>query len=149
MRENVNNTTVKKPLSADLLIEFKFVVLRALQRTVTKFASQTIERIIKMKPTLVADEMFPEGANFMDLDEPGAGSGLLMDLAANEKDVHADFYNNLRPERPCGFLDPNFEMYEGAEVIGNRVHTLFQSYLECTSNDIISPPISYSPLSPH
>lgn len=72
---------------------------------------------IKMKPTLVADEMFPEGANFMELDEvqmrrnlnqihfakffifrylnlqPGSGSGLLMDLAANEKDVHADFFN--------------------------------------------------------
>lgn len=66
-----------------------------------------------MKPTLVADEMFPEGANFMELDEvriiscflmklrkfndfnsqPGSGSGLLMDLAANEKDVHADFFN--------------------------------------------------------
>lgn len=45
-----------------------------------------------MKPPLVADEMFPEGPNFMELDEPG-GSGLLMDLAANEKDVHADFFN--------------------------------------------------------
>ncbi|KAG4071812.1 hypothetical protein HA402_005973 [Bradysia odoriphaga] len=48
-----------------------------------------------MKPTLAADEMFPEGANFMDLDEPGSGSGLLMDLAANEKDVHSDFFNDF------------------------------------------------------
>lgn len=81
-----------------------------------------------MKPNLVADEMFPEGAGpFMELDEvcpskirqtsfvhsleiyrswliifrfffipnqkSGGSSGLLMDLAANEKDVHSDFYN--------------------------------------------------------
>lgn len=76
-----------------------------------------------MKPTVVADEMFPEGAGpFMELDEvwvvlknkstldvvvmyelecnwlyfilqAGGSSGLLMDLAANEKDVHADFFN--------------------------------------------------------
>lgn len=83
-----------------------------------------------MKPTLVADEMFPEGAGpFMELDEviymriqclaiqiytinaneliinkylpdnlirfeqAGGSSGLLMDLAANEKDVHSDFFN--------------------------------------------------------
>ncbi|XP_059609048.1 COP9 signalosome complex subunit 9 [Phlebotomus argentipes] len=47
-----------------------------------------------MKPTIVADEMFPEGAGpFMDLEEAGGSSGLLMDLAANEKDVHADFFN--------------------------------------------------------
>jgi len=49
-----------------------------------------------MKPTLVAvDEMFPEGANFMELDEPTGPSGLLLDLAANDKDVHADFYNDF------------------------------------------------------
>uniref|UniRef100_A0A182K219 COP9 signalosome complex subunit 9 n=1 Tax=Anopheles christyi TaxID=43041 RepID=A0A182K219_9DIPT len=47
-----------------------------------------------MKPIVVADEMFPEGPGpFMDLEEAGGSSGLLMDLAANEKDVHADFYN--------------------------------------------------------
>lgn len=77
-----------------------------------------------MKPTLVADEMFPEGANFMELDEvklelvlsvisviifdfnsqPGSGSGLLMDLAANEKDVHADFFNGKLSVK-CFFLD--------------------------------------------
>lgn len=72
-----------------------------------------------MKPTLVADEMFPEGAGpFMELDEvsemcklfffffiykklmtvvqqAGGSNGLLMDLAANEKDVHSDFYNGM------------------------------------------------------
>nr|AGM32136.1 hypothetical protein [Coptotermes formosanus] len=49
-----------------------------------------------MKPTVVADEMFPEGAGpYMDLEEAGGSSGLLMDLAANEKAVHADFFNAL------------------------------------------------------
>ncbi|XP_023234874.1 COP9 signalosome complex subunit 9 [Centruroides sculpturatus] len=50
-----------------------------------------------MKPgTVVADEMFPEGAGpYMDLDEAGGSSGLLMDLAANEKSVHADFFNDF------------------------------------------------------
>jgi len=48
-----------------------------------------------MKPTLVADEMFPEGAGpFLDFDE-AAGGCLLMDLAANEKDVHCDFFNDF------------------------------------------------------
>lgn len=77
-----------------------------------------------MKPTIAADEMFPEGAGpFSEYDEvnrltntlfihlvssnfstnmlcmflfllkAGGSSGLLMDLAANEKDVHADFFN--------------------------------------------------------
>ncbi|POI29769.1 hypothetical protein CIB84_006481, partial [Bambusicola thoracicus] len=50
-----------------------------------------------MKPAV--DEMFPEGAGpYVDLDEVGAegtggSTGLLMDLAANEKAVHADFFN--------------------------------------------------------
>jgi len=49
-----------------------------------------------MKPTLVADEMFPEGAGpYMDLEEAGGSSGLLMDLAAKEKAVHADFFNDF------------------------------------------------------
>ncbi|RLV97559.1 hypothetical protein DV515_00011634 [Chloebia gouldiae] len=52
-----------------------------------------------MKPAV--DEMFPEGAGpYVDLDEAGGSTGLLMDLAANEKAVHADFFNvtklNLR-----------------------------------------------------
>ncbi|CAG9863431.1 unnamed protein product [Phyllotreta striolata] len=39
-----------------------------------------------MKPAIVADEMFPEGAGpYMDLEEAGGSSGLLMDLTANEK----------------------------------------------------------------
>ncbi|KAL3212130.1 hypothetical protein MRX96_000773 [Rhipicephalus microplus] len=48
-----------------------------------------------MKPgVVVADEMFPEGAGpYTDLEEAGGSGGLLMDLAANEKSVHADFYN--------------------------------------------------------
>ncbi|KAJ8955633.1 hypothetical protein NQ318_001464 [Aromia moschata] len=47
-----------------------------------------------MKPAIVADEMFPEGAGpYMDLEEAGGSSGLLMDLTANEKAVHADFFN--------------------------------------------------------
>ncbi|TKS87470.1 COP9 signalosome complex subunit 9 [Collichthys lucidus] len=38
--------------------------------------------------------MFPEGAGpYVDLDEAGGSSGLLMDLAANEKAVHSDFFN--------------------------------------------------------
>uniref|UniRef100_UPI00358F648C COP9 signalosome complex subunit 9 isoform X1 n=1 Tax=Myxine glutinosa TaxID=7769 RepID=UPI00358F648C len=48
-----------------------------------------------MKPAVVVDEMFPEGAGpYVDLDEAGGSSGLLMDLAANEKAVHGDFYND-------------------------------------------------------
>uniref|UniRef100_A0A0K8RF61 COP9 signalosome complex subunit 9 n=1 Tax=Ixodes ricinus TaxID=34613 RepID=A0A0K8RF61_IXORI len=52
-----------------------------------------------MKPgVVVADEMFPEGAGpYTDLEEAGGSSGLLMDLAANEKSVHADFYNGALP----------------------------------------------------
>ncbi|CAD7089186.1 unnamed protein product [Hermetia illucens] len=48
-----------------------------------------------MKPTLVADEMFPEGAGFMDLEEAGGSTGILMDLATNEKHVHSDFFNSF------------------------------------------------------
>ena len=40
--------------------------------------------------------MFPEGTGaYMDLEEAGGSSGLLMDLAANEKAVHADFFNDF------------------------------------------------------
>eukprot|EP00058_Branchiostoma_floridae_P007636 XP_002593124.1 hypothetical protein BRAFLDRAFT_209699 [Branchiostoma floridae] len=47
-----------------------------------------------MKPAVVADEMFPEGAgSFMDLEEAGGSGGLMMELAANEKAVHSDFFN--------------------------------------------------------
>uniref|UniRef100_A0A674E5G1 COP9 signalosome complex subunit 9 n=1 Tax=Salmo trutta TaxID=8032 RepID=A0A674E5G1_SALTR len=46
-----------------------------------------------MKPGV--DEIFPEGAgSYVDLVEVFGGSTeLLMDLAANEKAVHADFFN--------------------------------------------------------
>ncbi|XP_077866868.1 COP9 signalosome complex subunit 9-like isoform X2 [Saccoglossus kowalevskii] len=47
-----------------------------------------------MKPSIVADEMFPEGGGpYVDLEEVGGSAGLLMDLAANEKAVHGDFFN--------------------------------------------------------
>ncbi|KAJ1519959.1 hypothetical protein ONE63_004193 [Megalurothrips usitatus] len=49
-----------------------------------------------MKPNVVVDEMFPEGAGpYVDIDEAGGSSGLLMDLAANEKSVHTDFFNQF------------------------------------------------------
>uniref|UniRef100_K1QNZ6 COP9 signalosome complex subunit 9 n=1 Tax=Magallana gigas TaxID=29159 RepID=K1QNZ6_MAGGI len=75
-----------------------------------------------MKPAaIVADEMFPEGAGpYMDIEEvckvfclfnckiedtqvrrgeswimAGGSSALLMDLAANEKSVHSDFFNEF------------------------------------------------------
>ncbi|XP_026667459.1 COP9 signalosome complex subunit 9 [Ceratina calcarata] len=48
-----------------------------------------------MKPTLVADEMFPEGAgSYIELEEVG-GSRLLVDLTASEKAVHSDFFNDF------------------------------------------------------
>uniref|UniRef100_W5KLD0 COP9 signalosome complex subunit 9 n=1 Tax=Astyanax mexicanus TaxID=7994 RepID=W5KLD0_ASTMX len=50
-----------------------------------------------MKPAV--DEMFPEGAGpYVDLDEVSPLlelTGLLMDLAANEKAVHSDFFNDF------------------------------------------------------
>uniref|UniRef100_A0A803TWX4 COP9 signalosome complex subunit 9 n=1 Tax=Anolis carolinensis TaxID=28377 RepID=A0A803TWX4_ANOCA len=53
-----------------------------------------------MKPAV--DEMFPEGAGpYVDLDEAGGSTGLLMDLAANEKAVHADFFNSKSPFKSC------------------------------------------------
>ncbi|XP_077965459.1 COP9 signalosome complex subunit 9-like [Styela clava] len=52
-----------------------------------------------MKPTLVpvADEMFPEGA-YSELDEASVGTSSsvhMVDITANEKAVHSDFYNNF------------------------------------------------------
>ncbi|KAK3931351.1 COP9 signalosome complex subunit 9 [Frankliniella fusca] len=52
-------------------------------------------KAVSMKATVV-DEMFPEGAGpYVDIDEAGGSSGLLMDLAANEKSVHTDFFNQF------------------------------------------------------
>lgn len=50
-----------------------------------------------MKPTLVVDEMFPEGTgSYMDLEEAGGScGGILMDLTSNEKAVHGEFDNNF------------------------------------------------------
>jgi hypothetical protein len=64
-----------------------------------------------MKP-LVADEMFPEGIDIEDVSlsrfhlksrlftfprnnfqSGNSSTGIMLDLAASEKDVHADFYN--------------------------------------------------------
>ncbi|XP_076628863.1 COP9 signalosome complex subunit 9 [Colletes latitarsis] len=48
-----------------------------------------------MKPSLVADEMFPEGAgSYIELEEVG-GSRLLVDLTTSEKAVHSDFFNDF------------------------------------------------------
>ncbi|XP_029687324.1 COP9 signalosome complex subunit 9 isoform X1 [Takifugu rubripes] len=53
-----------------------------------------------MKPAV--DEMFPEGAGpYVDLDEAGGSTGLLMDLAANEKAVHSDFFNGSLCSTDC------------------------------------------------
>ncbi|XP_076255070.1 COP9 signalosome complex subunit 9 [Rhynchophorus ferrugineus] len=49
-----------------------------------------------MKPTVVADEMFPEGAGpYMEFDEAGGSAALLMDITTIEKVVHADFFNDF------------------------------------------------------
>ncbi|XP_008469113.1 COP9 signalosome complex subunit 9 [Diaphorina citri] len=49
-----------------------------------------------MKPSLVVDEMFPEGVGpYLECEEAGGSNTLLMDLAANEKAVHNDFFNNF------------------------------------------------------
>ena len=53
---------------------------------------------LNMKPggsNVVADEMFPEGAGgqYMDMEE--AGGSNIIDLTANEKSVHADFFNDF------------------------------------------------------
>ncbi|KAK2148419.1 hypothetical protein LSH36_499g02075 [Paralvinella palmiformis] len=59
-----------------------------------KSAKRILE--MKMKPSLAVDEMFPEGAgSYMDIEEAGSSSALLMDLAANEKSVHSDFFNEF------------------------------------------------------
>jgi len=47
-----------------------------------------------MKPVVVADEMFPEANYDGDDSSVGASSSVqMMDIAANEKAVHSDFYN--------------------------------------------------------
>jgi len=53
---------------------------------------------MKMKPvnamnsSVAVDEMFPEG--YAEEEQTGSGSNLLMDVT-NDKDVHADFYNDF------------------------------------------------------
>ena len=43
--------------------------------------------------TAVVDKVFPEGAGlYADLEEAGGSTGLLMNLAASEKAVCADFF---------------------------------------------------------
>ncbi|CAH3149952.1 unnamed protein product [Pocillopora meandrina] len=50
-----------------------------------------------MKPAVVAqDEMFPDGdAGWMEMDEAASSGGMLIELAANERAVHGDFFNNF------------------------------------------------------
>ncbi|XP_030372110.1 COP9 signalosome complex subunit 9 homolog [Scaptodrosophila lebanonensis] len=50
---------------------------------------------VNLKPSLAVDEMFPEGAGYMDMEESGSATGMMMDLPTNEKHVHADFYNDF------------------------------------------------------
>ncbi|KAH8390200.1 COP9 signalosome complex subunit 9 homolog [Drosophila serrata] len=51
---------------------------------------------LNMKPSLAADEMFSEGPGYMEMDESGGATGMMMDhLPANDKHVHADFYNDF------------------------------------------------------
>ncbi|CAI5786938.1 Hypothetical predicted protein [Podarcis lilfordi] len=47
-----------------------------------------------MKPAV--DKMFLEGTGpYVDLEEAGGSTSLLMDLAVNKNSVHADFFNNF------------------------------------------------------
>ncbi|GLH00395.1 COP9 signalosome complex subunit 9 homolog [Gryllus bimaculatus] len=72
-----------------------------------------------MKPTVVADEMFPEGAGtYMDLEEAGGSSGLLMDLAANEKAVHADFFNDFDDLYDDDDLQSKISLFSHVLVLG-------------------------------
>ncbi|XP_036414761.1 COP9 signalosome complex subunit 9 isoform X1 [Colossoma macropomum] len=65
-----------------------------------------------MKPAV--DEMFPEGAGpYVDLDEAGGSTGLLMDLAANEKAVHSDFFNGLHDCRKGTFGSAQDDLEKG------------------------------------
>ncbi|ALC41170.1 CG17059 [Drosophila busckii] len=56
---------------------------------------------LNMKPSLAVDEMFSEGPGYMDMEESGSASGMMMDHLhtptqnTNDKHVHADFYNDF------------------------------------------------------
>ncbi|XKL65191.1 hypothetical protein PGB90_005277 [Kerria lacca] len=43
----------------------------------------------------VADEMFSDGTGISEMDDSANTSVVLMDLSANEKTVHADFFNDF------------------------------------------------------
>lgn len=43
----------------------------------------------------VADEMFSDGMGLSEMDDSGNASVVLMDLSSNEKNVHADFFNDF------------------------------------------------------
>ncbi|XP_072767851.1 COP9 signalosome complex subunit 9 isoform X2 [Anoplolepis gracilipes] len=76
-------------VSVGVLSSWQIVILYQVKYTSGKLIH------FNMKPTLVADEMFPEGAGpYVELDEVG-GSRLLVDLTASEKAVHADFFNDF------------------------------------------------------
>ncbi|XP_034476613.1 COP9 signalosome complex subunit 9 homolog [Drosophila innubila] len=53
---------------------------------------------LNMKPSLAVDEMFSEVAGYMDMEESGSATGMMMDhlpTPTNDKHVHADFYNDF------------------------------------------------------
>uniref|UniRef100_A0A8C7Y4J3 COP9 signalosome complex subunit 9 n=1 Tax=Oryzias sinensis TaxID=183150 RepID=A0A8C7Y4J3_9TELE len=77
-----------------------------------------------MKPAV--DEMFPEGAGpYVDLDEAGGSSGLLMDLAANEKAVHSDFFNG----KDIFFITISKHYSESCNQIITYIHVLIHNTL--------------------
>lgn len=39
--------------------------------------------------------MFSDGMGISEMDDSGTGGSVLMDLSANEKTVHADFFNDF------------------------------------------------------
>ena len=71
---------------------------------VTCFALQKMSGASSRQSQMVADEMFPDGPgplDFVDVEDgvrdgvAGGPAGLLSELTASEKTVHADFYNGF------------------------------------------------------
>lgn len=72
---------------------------RAFSRAEYFFVRAVVQSFLTMKPMLtnvVADEMFPDGEISDEVAvETSSSSMQLADLTANEKMVHADFYNKF------------------------------------------------------